>query len=379
MIFDGHAYCFPDVRGDLGFPSAQAQRIHLQKAIANHHVQPWRAVDHAPGSTAPLLDLDKWPADETARDANFRPTRNGRFEWTIDGVDYVKQYFPPSITDMAYPAQNLIAEMDYANVSGALLHRNPYVGIGNGFIADCVRQYPGRLYGLAHVPEWRVSDEQDESADEVRHAVSDGLSGLQFLSSQLHLYGKDPDWAGDRYSRFWDSVAGLGIPVFFSLNVNEPRAEHYMAELARLTRWMERYPDVNVALTHGFPWSLFIQDGAIKLPEAVWEPFENPRLSLQLLFAIGLGGMWPFPLPQSRPVIEEAVRRIGAERVIWGTDMPIVMRHWTYQQNIDFIVDYCDFLSNEERQMIMGGAARRSPALAGPGCYSGLSSIQAHM
>lgn len=369
MIFDGHAYCFPDVRGDLGFPSADAQRIHVQKAIANHHVQPWRARDHAPGSTAPLLDLEKWPGDDAARAVNFRPTRYGRYEWAVDGEDWVKQYFPPSITDMAYPAQSLIAEMDYANVSGALLHRNPYLGIGNGFIADCVRQYPDRLYGLAHVPEWRVADEPESSAAEVRGAVDAGLSGLQFLSSQLHLYGKDADWAGDRYSSFWDSVANMGIPVFFSLNVNEPkrepRTEHYLAELARLLRWMERYPDVNVVLTHGFSWSLFIVDGAIKLPEAVWEPFENPRLSLQLLFAIGLGGMWDFPLPQVRPVLEDALRRIGAGRIIWGTDMPIVMRHWTYQQNIDFIVDYCDFLSDEDRRMIMGGATRRLLGLDG--------------
>jgi predicted TIM-barrel fold metal-dependent hydrolase len=363
MIFDGHAYCFPDVRGDLEFPSADAQRIHVQKAMANHHVQPWRTSDRTTGSTTPLLNLEMWPEDDAAQAVNFRPTRNGRYEWTIDGEDYVKQYFPPSITDMAYPAQNLIAEMDYANVSEALLHRNPYLGIGNSFIADCVRRYPERLYGLAHVPEWRVADEPEASANEVRQAVDDGLSGLQFLSSQLHLYGTDAEWADDRYLLFWDDVASLGVPVFFSLNVNEPkrepRLEHYLAELMRLLHWMERYPDVNVMLTHGFPWSLFIQDGAINLPDAVWDPFANPRLSLQILFAIGLGGIWDFPLPQTRPMIEEAVNRIGADRIVWGNDMPIVMRHWTYQQNIDFIVDYCDFLSDADRRMIMGGTTCR--------------------
>jgi predicted TIM-barrel fold metal-dependent hydrolase len=83
-----------------------------------------------------------------------------------------------------------------------LLHRNPYVGIGNGFIVDCVRQYPDRLYGLAHVPEWRVADGPEESAAEMGRAVGDGLSGLQFLSSQPYLYGDDPDWVGDGYSAF---------------------------------------------------------------------------------------------------------------------------------------------------------------------------------
>ena len=145
MFFDGHVYCFPDVRTVMGFPSPEAQRVHVQKSMANHHVQPWRRRDHAPGSTSTLMDASKWPQDDALADVNFRPTSHGRFEWTMDGEDYVKQYFPPSIVDMAYGPQALIAEMEYANVDGALLHRNPYLGLGNDFIADCVRQYPGRI------------------------------------------------------------------------------------------------------------------------------------------------------------------------------------------------------------------------------------------
>ena len=70
---------------------------------------------------------------------------HGRFEWTVDGEDYVKQYLPPSIVDMSYPPERLVAEMDYAGVDMALLHRIPYLGIGNDFIADCVQRFPDRL------------------------------------------------------------------------------------------------------------------------------------------------------------------------------------------------------------------------------------------
>jgi hypothetical protein len=31
-IFDGHAYCFPDVRKLMGFPSLEEQQIHVQKS-----------------------------------------------------------------------------------------------------------------------------------------------------------------------------------------------------------------------------------------------------------------------------------------------------------------------------------------------------------
>ena len=45
------------------------------------------------------------------------------------------------------------------------------------------------------------------------------------------------------------------------------------------------------------------------------------------------------------------------------------MRHWTYQQRIDFIVKYCDFLSKEALGLIKGGTATRVE----PGASAGAS------
>jgi len=363
-LFDGHAYCFPDVRKLMGFPSIEQQQIHVQKAIANHHVQPWRISDHAPGSTSTLMDATKWPSDGALNDVNFRPTSHGRYEWTVDDEDYVKQYFPPSIVDMSYSADNLIAEMDYANVTGTILHRNPYLGLGNDFIADCVQQYPERLYGLAHVPEWTVEDDPEMAARSVERAVNEqGLSGMQFLISQIHLYGKNPDWTSDGYSLFWDRFVELGVPLFLSFSINEPKRypwlDNYYVELQRLIKWMQRYPDSQVVMTHGFQWNLFGKDGKYTLPDELWVPYENPNLKLQFLLAIAFGGTFDFPLPEATPIVKQLVSHIGADRLMWGTDMPIVMRHWTYQQNIDFVVKYCDFLSNGELALIMGGTTKK--------------------
>ncbi|MCH7970955.1 MAG: amidohydrolase, partial [Chloroflexi bacterium] len=307
------------------------------------------------------MDEAKWPEDDALRDVNFRPTTHGRYEWTSDGEDYVKQYFPPSIADMAYPPENLIAEMDYANVTGTLLHRNPYLGIGNDFIADCVKQYPNRLLGLAHVEEWLVQSEPDASIAKLERAVKEqGLSGLHFLPPQLNLYGCRDAWDAPGFHPFWDSVAELKVPVFFSLKEREdPALESYLAELKTLQRWMERYPDVPVVMTHGLQWRTFMDESGVNLPDAVFEPFENPNLHLQFLFPIALGAVWDYPMPQVKPTIERCVERIGADRIMWGTDMPIVTRFWTYRQNLDFIRLYCDFLSEAETDAILGGTTAR--------------------
>jgi hypothetical protein len=44
---------------------------------------------------------------------------------------------------------------------------------------------------------------------------------------------------------------------------------------------------------------------------------------------------------------------------MWGTDMPIVMRFWTYMQNIDLIRKYSDGISSDERELVLGGTVSR--------------------
>ena len=368
MIFDGHAYCFPSLNGAGGFTDPESLRRHLQQCMANHHQPAWRVPDRGPADTSGLIDLHRWWSLDALKQADFRAASHGRFEWTVDGVDYVKQYLPPSITDMSYPAEWLVAEMDYAGVDMALLHRIPYLGVGNDFIAECVQRFPDRLMGLAHVEEWLVDEDPVGALTKLDTAVrSQGLSGIHFLPNQMDLYGKGGAWDAPGYLPFWDGVAELGIPVFFIVRERrEPRMDSYLGELRTLQRWMERYPDVTAVMTHGLQWRLFIEDDRLALPEEVWEPFQNPKLHLQLLFPIALGGVWEYPMPQVRQTIEDCVRRVGADRLMWGTDMPMVTRFWTYRQNIDFIRKYCDFLSPDETDAILGGTAERLLAVREP-------------
>ena len=236
------------------------------------------------------------------KDAQFRAAGQGCFEWTVDGEDYVKQYFPPSIVAMSYPAANLVAEMDYAGVDISLLHRTTYLGIGNDFIADCVRLFPGRLQGLAHIEEWLVQSEPDASIKKLERAISEqGLSGLQFLPDFMKLYGQPADWDGPGLSPFWDALSTLNIPLFLTPNTSystHPTSggsatEVVVAQLQKIRGWMERYPDTKVILTHGLSWRMFIGQDTLAIPDEVLDavPSDNPNFYLQLLFPVLLGGI----------------------------------------------------------------------------------------
>ncbi len=361
MIFDSHAYCFPPLDGDGGFGEDGMLRLHLQQATAHHFQSAWRSSDRKLGDTSALFTPENWPSLDSLKEAGFHATRNGRFEWK-DGEDtYVKQWLPPTVTDMSYPADRLVAEMDYANVDMALLHRTPYLGMGNEFLADCVRQYPDRLLALAHAPEWLVPTDPRSEASKIISAVNEqDMSGIQFLPPQLDLYNDAGTWDRDEFLPFWDALVDAGIPIFFSLKPRrDPFLDSYLAEHANLRRWIKRYPDATVVLTHGLAWQSWAQPDSIYVPKDLWATFEGNDLGFQIMFPIALGGTFDYPMPQCRSVLETCVERIGIERMMWGTDMPMVMRDWSYRQNISYIRDYCDFLSTSDMEMLFGGTIER--------------------
>ena len=48
-----------------------------------------------------------------------------------------------------------------------------------------------------------------------------------------------------------------------------------------------------------------------------------------------------------------------ADRILWGTDIPIVLLHWIYRQSLDYVRRYCPFLSKSEMAAILGGNMER--------------------
>jgi predicted TIM-barrel fold metal-dependent hydrolase len=367
MIYDGHAYCFPDLRGKAGFDEKDQFRKHLQLGIARHFQPVWRARDRASADASGLADPDGGWDFAALEDAQFRAAGHGRFEWTADGETYVKQYMPPSVTDMDYSAESLVAEMDYAGVDMAMIHRTPYLGIGNDFTAECCRRFPDRLQGLAHVEEWLAGTDVDGSIAKLRKAIdAQGLHGVQFLPDHLPLYGQSEDWTRDEFTPFWDAVAGLGVPLFITPSYsslatqNGAPVDALVAQLRLIDGWMERYPDVPLVLTHGLSWRMFIDGDGLDIPDAVYDAVpDSPRFSMQLLFAIFLGGVWDYPMREVRPTMERLVERVGVERLMWGTDIPMVLRFYTYRQNLEHIRICSDFLPDDQVDLIVGGNMAR--------------------
>jgi predicted TIM-barrel fold metal-dependent hydrolase len=310
------------------------------------------------------MDLDRLP------NVDFRPDhQRGRVVWTVDGEDYTKQFFPPNLTGLAYPPHSLIAEMDYAGVDMALLHTDPMLGRDSAYLGECVRQYPGRLTSMAPVDEWRIKDETEAVIGELEHAINDlGLHAIKFIPQLAYRVSPAP-WDDGYFRPFWEAATRLNVPVFFTLGTGpaalhgnaspDQQRQRYLEELAILMRWMARYPDTPCSLTHGFPYRLFLEGDRLLFPDVVWEPFRAGNCHLEVCFPIRLGDLFDFPYREVWPALEQMVKEIGAERLLWGTDMPFQNRFCTYRQSRRWIEQYCAFLGQDELAALMGGTAQR--------------------
>ncbi len=340
----------------MGSPSGHsstAEHMRYAQLTLMFHHQPSRRVTDNAAVVEQMLVMPEEPSIEGLTDVTMRGGEYGKFTWTVDGADFTKQYLPPTLAKLEAPPELMLAQMDYVGVDKAMLQTGHVYGRLNSYLAEAVHEYPDRFWGLAMVDEWRADD--PSQIQELDRAIGSlGLHALWFQSGSLRQHGRSEMLDDPAFHPFWDRVRDLGIPVFWFVTSAFPGKEPYLAELAAFDRWLRRYRDVPVVLTHGLLLSRFMEDGLVNIPDEAWQPLESPNVSAELLFPIFQGAVWDYPYEEARPVIREYYERMGPDRLMWGSDMPNVERHCTYRQSLDYLRLYCDFIPLEDMAKICG-------------------------
>jgi predicted TIM-barrel fold metal-dependent hydrolase len=371
MIVDVHAHIFPFLGGASGFDSVSTHMRYWQKVTADAPAQAARrATDNSPVQGQTLWDpSDSGPGG--ALDACFRIGSYGALEWTKDGVEYRLQQYAPSLQEMTASPEYMLVEMDYADVDVAVLQNMFLYGQLNEYFAAAVQKFPRRFVGQVQIME--TQGFKESQIIELRKGVRDlGLTGGLYFSDRRFWENDYQDHIDDaKYFPLWEEVRSLGIPVFWCLSAIKdpanPRGstlERYMDQLRRLGKWATAFPDIACVLVHGLQLPAFTgEDGKVRIPEEVWGLLKKPNIYVEILFPIQAS--WPrpgnrimdYPYSETWPIIRELYSNLGAERLLWGSDMPNVSRNCTYRQSFDYLVRYCEFITPSHMDMIVGGNA----------------------
>lgn len=353
MIVDGHAHVFPSLHGLNGYASKD---VHM-RSIQVHVIAPSQPViETATGRvvTKNTVSDGKGLGWSNLLDIGFRVGPHGRFEWCKDGIGYHIQMFSPSFTDSVTP-ELLLAHMDHVGVDKAMLHNAHMYGMLNDHLAATVQKYPERLSAAAQIHE--AECDKDEQIQEFVRAVE--VLELKALHFQIEgLFVKDfcDSVDDEKFTPFWEEVRRLGIPVLWNVRpVALPLRASYIEQIGRLARWARRWPDIPSVFTHGVNVSLLSDaNGRVTIPEELWSTLEADNMFLELLLPVMQGSRWDYPFPEGQRLIQELYRRLGGSKMLWGSDYPTVERTVTYRQSLDYIRRYCDFLSEADRERILG-------------------------
>ena len=350
MIVDAHLHIFPFLDGACGFRSRAAHLEYLQFYLVGHGQPVRRLTDHSvvKNGSIELYDVSKHGPSGLA-DVNFRVEPNGRFVWTQHGEDRYIHFMPPSLQTNESTAEGILAQLAYIGVDVGVLQNAHLYGRLDDEFASAQRRFPGKFVGLAEVEEFRAN--RPEEIASLTHAVHDlGLGGLYYANRSFLWDSYRHAFDDHLYDEFWTTVADLGLPVFWELAaVPQGQPDRYLSEIDRLVRWQARHPTIRSILTHGL-----LPEHILNPPEPIERLLRDERIWVEVLFPIYWGRNHAYPYLELRPVLRELHRRVGANRLCWGSDLPNVERNCTYRQSLDYLDRAAHFLTPADRDRLLG-------------------------
>jgi predicted TIM-barrel fold metal-dependent hydrolase len=358
MIIDCHAHVFQHWADPCGHPSREIHRTYIQKVQTRTSAVVARAGDGADVTGAILFEPGRngWSG---LKDVDFRVGNYGRLDFTIDGEDYYSQYMPVGMQQIVAPPELMLAQMAYARVDHTILQTGWGYGAMNDYNAFAQNQYPDKFTAMLNVDEPRAYTEAGLREFDRAHRQL-GLRAVYFALDAFARYDFDIEFFDPRMDAFWSKVDAAGLPVFFeATSAPDYTVASYVRNIGRLHQLMQRYRNIRWVLVMGPPVAAFGRSGTWDFPEEVLAAYRHDNMLVEVMFPISWGGVWDYPYPEAQRLIEDMRNKLGADRLVWGSDMPNVERFCTYRQSIDYVRRYCSFLTASEKDLILGGTMDR--------------------
>lgn len=231
--------------------------------------------------------------------------------------DEVRQMTPAYITDGVNSAERLLANMDFAQVAGAVVTQEYIDGNQDAYLQRIRRENPLRFRVSALYEEKPLGD----------IAWADGI---KICAGRL----ADPDLThhAEVFRRAAEEDKFIGLDLAGG-----------DAQTASLREMIQQYPDVRMAIGHF---------GMAATPR--WQ--EQIRLACYPKVFVESGGItWLYnsefyPYPSAVRAILEARDICGMEKLMWGSDYPRTMTAITYRMSWDF-VDKSPLLTAAEKRL----------------------------
>lgn len=251
----------------------------------------------------------------------------------------VRQMLPPFIVDGRNTAEILLSNMDYGQVSAAVITQEYIDGLQNEYLWEVQQKYPDRFLCCGMI-DVRV----DGYLEHAKQLIEQGFKAIKLPANRFLL----PDRRIYLTSDVMMQVFRLMEENKIILSIDLADGNTQVGEMYEIIR---EFPELKIAIGHF---------GMVTLPN--WQ--EQIKLARNQNVMIESGGItWLFnnefyPFHGAVLAIKEAASLVGMDKLMWGSDYPRTITAITYRMSYDFITK-SKLLSEEEKSLFLGRNAEK--------------------
>lgn len=250
----------------------------------------------------------------------------------------VRQMLPPFMLDGRNTAEIFLSNMDYAQVSAAVITQEYIDGLQNDYLEEVQRTYPHRFLCCG-----MVDARKPGFYPHAEELVKRGFKAIKVPAQRLLLPEGRVYLTSDEMMRMFHLMEENDM--FLSIDMADGAVQ-----VGEMEEVIVECPRLRIAIGHF---------GMVTRPQ--WQ--EQIKLARHEQVRIESGGItWLFndefyPFRGAVLAIKEAASLVGMEKLMWGSDYPRTIAAITYRMSYDFVVK-SDLMSDEEKARFLGGNAR---------------------
>lgn len=265
----------------------------------------------------------------------IKSLKNGRSIFLGEEV----QMIPPFIIDGVNSAEVFLSNMDYAQVSAAVVVQELIDGCQNDYLEEVGKKYPDRFVvcGMCDYFNGNLVGQAED-------LIGRGFKGIAIPGHRLILDGQRVMLNSDEMMEMFKLMEKKD--VFLSITLADGDVQ-----VGEMQDVIAECPDLKIAVGHfGMP------------TRDRWQ--EQVKLARSKNVFVESGGItWLYnsefyPFDGAIRAIREAADLVGMDKLMWGSDYPRTITAITYRMSYDFVLKSKE-MTEEEKNLFLGGNAAR--------------------
>lgn len=252
-------------------------------------------------------------------------------------MDEEVQMMPPFMIDSQNTAEIFLSNMDYAQVSGAVVVQEIIDGNQNEYLAQVQAQHPDRFFCMG-MPSFSAEGKVENPMEEFQRIDDMGLRGIALPGHRLRF-------SLHELMPMFKQMEQRGMLLSTCLGEDE-------RQIGEMREIIQECPQLKVAIGHFGMVTTSAFESQVKLALA------GANVMVESGGITWLYHSEFYPYPSAVRSIKEAADWVGMDRLMWGSDYPRTITAITYKMSYDFVLKSTE-LTETEKALFLGENAVR--------------------